>query len=65
MNSDSVGHTIPPDDEEDDDDEESEANEDATQGASGSKVKKWLLRMNSKLDEIPVGELDPKTMPMR
>jgi hypothetical protein len=66
VNDDSFGHTMPSDDEEDDDDEDDGHNP-FTQGAGGSpksKEKKWLLRMNRKLAEIPVGELDPATMPL-
>jgi hypothetical protein len=66
MNDDSFGHTMPSDDEEDDDEEDDGRNP-YTQGAGGSpksKEKKWLLRMNRRLAEIPVGDLDPATMPL-
>jgi hypothetical protein len=66
MNDDSFGQTMRSDDEEDDDDEDDSRNS-YTQGAGGSpksKEKKWLLRMNRKLAEIPIGELDPATMPL-
>jgi hypothetical protein len=66
VNNESFGHMIPSDDD-DDDNDEIESCEDDTQGASGYhkyKEKKWLLRMNRKLAEIPVGELDPATMPL-
>ena len=33
-------------------------------GSSGSKTRDWLLRMNRRLSEIPVGELDPSNMPL-
>ncbi len=64
MNDDSFGHTMPSDDEEDEDDD---GQNPYTQGAGGYdkyKEKKWLLRMNRKLAEIPVGELDPATIPL-
>jgi hypothetical protein len=67
MNDDSFGHMEPSDDEEDDDDDEDDGHNPYTQGAGGptkSKEKKWLLRMNRQLAEIPVGELDPATMPL-
>jgi hypothetical protein len=62
MNDDSFGHMMPPDDEEDDD--EIEGDEDNPGGYHTYKEKKWLLRMNRKLAEIPVGELDPATIPL-
>jgi hypothetical protein len=58
-----LGRTMPSDDE----DDESEGNENDTQGASEYdkyKEKKWLLLMNRRLAEIPVGELDPATIPL-
>jgi hypothetical protein len=71
MNDDSFGHMLPSDDEEDDDeiegDEDDESLEEAGHNPGGypkHKEKKWLLRMNRKLAEIPVGELDPSTMPL-
>ena len=32
--------------------------------ASKHKKKEWLIRMNKKLADIPVGELDPQTLPI-
>jgi hypothetical protein len=32
--------------------------------ASRSKKREWLLRMNRKLQDIPVRELDPTVMPL-
>jgi hypothetical protein len=66
MKKDSFVHMMPSDDE-DDDNGDIDADEDDTQGAGRSpksKEKKWLLRMNRKLAEIPVGELDPATIPL-
>jgi hypothetical protein len=50
-----------PDDFDDDEDWDSSQ---AGQGMTGSKKKDWLLRMNKKLEEIPIGELDPATVPL-
>jgi hypothetical protein len=51
-------------DDKDDDNNAIEATEDDTQGSPESRDKKWLLRMNRELAEIPVGELDLATMPL-
>lgn len=51
-------------DEDDDDDEEDSRNPYATSSSPRSKKREWLLRMNRRLSEIPVGELDPLTMPV-
>jgi hypothetical protein len=55
---------------EDDGNDESEADEDDTHSSSeyeyhSHKEKKWLLRMNCRLAEIPVGELDPARIPLK
>jgi len=40
--------------------------DDSWSSANGGKTKKheWLLRMNRKLQEVPVGDLDPATVPL-
>ena len=35
-----------------------------SRGGTGNKKHEWLLRMNRKLQEIPVGDLDPATVPL-
>ena len=50
-------------DEDDDDDSCLWANESA-RGSPDSKKREWLLRMNRRMAETPVGELDPSTIPV-
>ena len=33
-------------------------------GSARSKKRDWLLRMNRRLSDVPVGELDPTTIPI-
>jgi hypothetical protein len=49
---------------EDDDDLPIECDDVSGFGSSGSKKRDWLLRMNRRLSEIPVGELDPTNIPL-
>jgi hypothetical protein len=51
--------------EEDEEDDESVLWKDDTVGSSPtSKKSEWLLRMNRRMAEIPVGELDPSSIPI-
>jgi hypothetical protein len=45
-------------------DDECDEDDDDLPSECGSKKRDWLLRMNRRLSEIPVGELDPTTMPL-
>jgi hypothetical protein len=49
---------------EDDDDLPIECDDVSGLGSSASKTRDWLLRMNHRLSEIPVGELDPSNVPL-
>jgi len=40
------------------------AQQGATSGSPKTKKKEWLMRMNRKLAETPVGELDPTALPL-
>jgi hypothetical protein len=65
MDDDSFSHTMPSDDEEDNDDVDDGHNHFA-QGVGGSQIQREKngYLMNQCWVEIPVGELDPVTMPL-
>jgi hypothetical protein len=57
------------DDDDDDDEEESyfwgaDSSIDGTTISTHSKKRDWLLRMNRRLTEVPIGELDPSVTPI-
>lgn len=52
------------DDEEDEDGTDGSYGDDMVQHTPTSKKREWLLRMNRRLNEIPVGSLDPSAIPV-
>jgi hypothetical protein len=55
---------LPPWKDEQDDDDDGDSDGHLSVPVPANKKKDWLLRMNRRLNEIPIGELDPSTTPL-